>query len=222
MRNILSVGAMAALLVAGVFAADASWAKNGHGGRSFSGHGFSGQGHRGSFGPSWHGSPAIHAQTGYRGHFGPAPRAIHGPRPYVHPVPAPRFYGPGPGYWAPRWRPAPGFHSGYWHHGWRGGYYGWWWVAGPTWYLYSAPVYAGGVYAVPSEAPLQVIEGGTIGEERSAPTQSTQYWYYCDSPAGYYPYVKECGSEWRPVPAQPVPPPPAGAPAEPPPGVQGR
>jgi hypothetical protein len=38
-------------------------------------------------------------------------------------------------------------------------------------------------------------------------------WYYCDRPPGYYPYVAECPSGWRAVPA--TPPPTAAAPAPP-------
>jgi hypothetical protein len=30
-----------------------------------------------------------------------------------------------------------------------------------------------------------------------------QTWYYCDNPQGYYPYVSQCGSGWRQVPARP-------------------
>jgi hypothetical protein len=29
-------------------------------------------------------------------------------------------------------------------------------------------------------------------------------WYYCDASNTYYPYVKDCTSGWRPVPAQPA------------------
>jgi hypothetical protein len=25
------------------------------------------------------------------------------------------------------------------------------------------------------------------------------YWYYCDNPKGYYPYVRECSSAWQPI-----------------------
>jgi hypothetical protein len=32
--------------------------------------------------------------------------------------------------------------------------------------------------------------------------QPPQTWYYCDNPAGYYPYVASCNSSWRPVQAQ--------------------
>lgn len=30
-----------------------------------------------------------------------------------------------------------------------------------------------------------------------------QFWYYCDNPAGYYPYVPNCPTPWRPVTPQP-------------------
>jgi hypothetical protein len=32
-----------------------------------------------------------------------------------------------------------------------------------------------------------------------APT--SQIWYYCADPAGYYPYVTQCSIDWQPVPA---------------------
>jgi len=30
-----------------------------------------------------------------------------------------------------------------------------------------------------------------------------QFWYYCDQPDGYYPYVKSCNHEWQSVPVTP-------------------
>jgi hypothetical protein len=30
---------------------------------------------------------------------------------------------------------------------------------------------------------------------------ASQYWYYCQYPAGYYPYVSQCSTNWQPVPA---------------------
>jgi hypothetical protein len=30
---------------------------------------------------------------------------------------------------------------------------------------------------------------------------ASQYWYYCQNPAGYYPYVAQCSTAWQPVPA---------------------
>ena len=29
----------------------------------------------------------------------------------------------------------------------------------------------------------------------------SQVWYYCQNPAGYYPYVAQCSTNWQPVPA---------------------
>lgn len=33
---------------------------------------------------------------------------------------------------------------------------------------------------------------------------SDGYWYYCNRPDGYYPYVKECPNGWQKVPPQPT------------------
>jgi hypothetical protein len=30
-----------------------------------------------------------------------------------------------------------------------------------------------------------------------------QFWYYCDAPKGYYPYVSNCSHNWRHVPSTP-------------------
>ena len=63
-------------------------------------------------------------------------------------------------------------------------------VAVPFWYpayVYPGPVYAPPVVAQPAPQPQQ-------------------YWYYCQSPQGYYPYVKECPSSWLQVVPQPTPP----------------
>jgi len=51
------------------------------------------------------------------------------------------------------------------------------WGPWPSWYAYPAPGYA-----------------------------PAQYWAYCQSPEGYYPYVQDCPGGWIPVP--PTPPPP--------------
>ncbi|HKW53981.1 MAG TPA: hypothetical protein VJO12_09830 [Stellaceae bacterium] len=59
----------------------------------------------------------------------------------------------------------------------------------PPYYAYPPPV----VYAPPAiyAAPPVMV------------SQPTQYWYYCDNPAGYYPYVPSCPTPWRPVAPQP-------------------
>jgi hypothetical protein len=32
---------------------------------------------------------------------------------------------------------------------------------------------------------------------------AAQYWYFCDPAGVYYPYVQNCPTAWRPVPATP-------------------
>jgi len=112
-----------------------------------------------------------------------------------------------------RWR------AGRWHHGRHDGRLGWWWVVGGVWYLYSAPVYpypdpyqpsvvmveqpapvvAAPVYA-PPPAPVYAPQPAPVVAPAPAPAQ---YWYYCEKPAGYYPYVPQCPSAWQKVPATP-------------------
>jgi hypothetical protein len=79
-----------------------------------------------------------------------------------------------------RWR------AGRWFHGRHEGRSGWWWVIGPNWYFYPAPVYP---YPDPYMPP-------TV-----APPPPRTY-YYCDNPPGYYPYVRACPTPWRAVPGQ--------------------
>jgi hypothetical protein len=38
------------------------------------------------------------------------------------------------------------------------------------------------------------------GYDAGQPTTS-QTWYYCSDPAGYYPYVTQCNTGWQAVPA---------------------
>jgi hypothetical protein len=65
-----------------------------------------------------------------------------------------------------------------------------WWYA-PYWhypssYWYYPPPYVYG----PPEPPAYV--------ERPA------YWYYCQAPPGYYPYVSQCPTQWLKVAPQPI------------------
>ena len=82
-----------------------------------------------------------------------------------------------------RWR------GGGWFHGVHGGRDGWWWVVGPDFYFYPAPVYPyPDPYLPPAVAP--------------APVPAAATWYYCANPQGYYPYVAQCAVPWQPVPAR--------------------
>ena len=38
------------------------------------------------------------------------------------------------------------------------------------------------------------------------PMGATAFWYYCDTPDGFYPYVKTCSHDWTRIPISPPPP----------------
>lgn len=62
------------------------------------------------------------------------------------------------------------------------------------WAYYPPPRYYYPPPVVVSPPPQQVYV-------EQAPAQN--YWYYCPSPAGYYPNVKECPSNWLKVVPEP-------------------
>ena len=86
------------------------------------------------------------------------------------------FYGPGwwgPGYWGP----------GYWGPGYGYGYG----------YGYAPPV-----VVVPSEPRVYVEQNAPAATEGQQ-----QWWYWCPSAKGYYPYVSACSEGWQRVAPQP-------------------
>jgi hypothetical protein len=66
-----------------------------------------------------------------------------------------------------------------------------WWWGSPGWrgYGYSSPP-----VVIEQQAPVYL-----------QPDSPVQYWYYCQNPQGYYPYVQQCPGGWMQV----VPTPPA-------------
>jgi hypothetical protein len=104
-----------------------------------------------------------------------------------------------------------GFHAG--GHGWGGhgwgGHDGHGWYGGYGWGFYGYP-YFGWPYAYdyydPSDYGDDPYFSADDGPPQAGPQQ--QPWYYCDAPKGYYPYVRTCSHNWRPV--APTPPPPPG------------
>jgi hypothetical protein len=88
------------------------------------------------------------------------------------------------------------WRGGHWTRAHHGGRFGWWWVVGPTWYFYAAPVYP---YPSPWE-PAEIIVAPTSA---MPPMPPAQFWYYCTAFNNYYPYVSHCPGGWRPVPAAP-------------------
>jgi hypothetical protein len=120
-----------------------------------------------------------------------------------------------------------GYHGGY-YGGYHGGYHGYGygsWV-GPaivggmigyglasSYYAYPAPYYY--PYPVATYAPVVVSQPATVYVESAptvavvpaAPQPQQNSWYHCDKPEGYYPYIKECQTGWKTVPAVPPAPP---------------
>jgi hypothetical protein len=94
------------------------------------------------------------------------------------------------------------------HGGGHGGGWGWgpaiglglglglWELSRPYYgypYYYNAPV----VQQAPAEIYVQPAP---------LPPAAPQYWYYCQDPEGYYPYVKQCPDGWmKVVPSPPQP-----------------
>jgi hypothetical protein len=76
----------------------------------------------------------------------------------------------------------------------------------PFWYPYGYYPYPYD-YAYPIYSPPVVQESSPPVYVEPAPQQ---YWYYCQSLQGYYPYVRECPGGWQQVLPQP---PPSQAPA---------
>jgi hypothetical protein len=103
------------------------------------------------------------------------------------------------------------WRGGGWHHEMHNGRLGWWWVAGGAWYFYDRPVYPYPLVVsdVAFADPVVVAAPPTVvvvpGAPAAAPPPAAQpqMWYYCDNPAGYYPYVASCNTPFRPVPARP-------------------
>ena len=94
---------------------------------------------------------------------------------------------------------ADGRHGGGWHRGRHGGWRAPVVFVGPRFFVGSAFYPGPYAYAPPVVVPPVVVAA-------PAPpvyTQSPQYWYYCQNPAGYYPSVPQCPTQWLQVAPQP-------------------
>jgi hypothetical protein len=72
---------------------------------------------------------------------------------------------------------------------------------GPFWRPYWGPYPNAYSYAYPYAYPPIVVQPAP---QASVPPPPSHYWYYCDNPQGYYPYVPQCPGRWRLV--SPTPP----------------
>lgn len=85
-------------------------------------------------------------------------------------------------------------HSGHFHH--YGPHVGVV-IGGPFWWPgsgYYDPYYYGypPVVTVPAQPPVYI-------EQAQPDALAPGYWYYCDRPDGYYPYVRQCPGGWQRV-----------------------
>ncbi len=92
-----------------------------------------------------------------------------------------------------------GHYGGHFGGGWGGPYWGWYgfgpWSGYPYAYPYYAPYYSYPYpYAYP-QAPYPPAD-----TQLAVPSEPQQfYWYYCQNPQGYYPFVKSCPGGWMQV-----------------------
>ncbi len=111
-----------------------------------------------------------------------------------------------------------GGHGGYGGHGsygGHGGHFGMGLYFGVPYpysyypYPYAYPYdYYPPVVITPAQPPVYVEQGAmppSTSPQQAPNTSNNYYWYHCDNPDGYYPYVKECPSGWQKV----VPTPPS-------------
>jgi hypothetical protein len=76
-----------------------------------------------------------------------------------------------------------------------GGYYG---------NNYNSPYYgypSTAIVTVPATPPVYIQQAAPVAQQYPA-----GYWYYCNNPQGYYPYIKQCQNDWQQV--SPTPPAP--------------
>jgi hypothetical protein len=67
----------------------------------------------------------------------------------------------------------------------------------PSWRPYGAPPVV--------VAPAPPVEVQPAPQVYVQPLPLQTYWYYCEAPSGYYPYVQQCPGGWRPVNPSPLP-----------------
>ena len=90
----------------------------------------------------------------------------------------------------------PGFYGGY---GYGGGY-----GFGGYGYGFGNPFYYPPPYVYPQTVIVPTSPPVYTQQPQVQPAQpQTNYWYYCQDPEGYYPYVKNCPPGWLQVAPQP-------------------
>ena len=76
----------------------------------------------------------------------------------------------------------------------------------PAWgprYYYGAPVYYGSPAVIVAQPPVYAPPPQVYVQRGQT---ESDYWYYCDNPQGFYPYIKSCPGGWMKVVPETVPP----------------
>jgi hypothetical protein len=95
---------------------------------------------------------------------------------------------------ADRWH--GGGHGGHGHVG-IGLYFGPGFGYPYPYYPYPAyPYYYPPVVVSPASPPTYIEQDG---QQQAEAQPQDYYWYHCDNPNGYYPYIKECPGGWQKV-----------------------
>jgi len=89
-----------------------------------------------------------------------------------------------------------GFYGGYGYGGYGFGGYGYGYP-----YFYPRPFAYPQTVIVPIYHPVYIQQPQAQQAQQAQPKAS--YWYYCQNPDGYYPYVKNCPDGWLQVAPQP-------------------
>lgn len=85
--------------------------------------------------------------------------------------------------WGPGWGPVVGLGLGL----------GLWELSRPYYYPYDSYNYPSPVIVQQQPADVYYIQ------QAPQPAAAPAYWYYCQEPQGYYPYVKQCTKGWMKV-----------------------
>jgi hypothetical protein len=98
------------------------------------------------------------------------------------------------------------WRRGVWHHKAYMGRLGWWWTVGGMCYFFERPVYPYPLVVPEIAYELPVVVQPPPPVYTQQPPADPNYWYYCENPKGYYPYVQNCPGGWMKVVPQPTTP----------------
>jgi len=175
------------LILTGIMMSDVSWSRSYSHTHSYSSsvrsvHGYRSYPYRHySSRPNFSLGIGVASSFGSYGHFGYSGRniGIYGDFAYRNYYPVHRYP-----YTRPYYRP----------YGYLNSYY---------WPVYPPIIYPPPIVVVQPDPPVY------IQQQPAQPTPSpgstvTNYWYYCENPAGYYPEVEQCPGGWIKVPPRPA------------------